>query len=89
MSREYPPTLDELEARFWVGNKKASQLWDQIGRDLRESGFTWPLFLRLLRMKRDLIVLHELGELSLTLLVGELVAAARGPLGSFILKRGG
>ena len=82
-------TIAELEARFWSGNRKASQIWGQIGPDLKERGFVWPIFLRLLRMKRDLIVLHECGELSLTLFIGEIELAAKGPIGSFILQRGG
>ena len=89
MSMEYPPTIAELEAQFWAGNRKASQLWDQIGPDLKERGFTWPLFLKLLPMKRDLIVLFESGTLSLTLFIGEVELAARGPIGAFILARGG
>ena len=89
MESSEPQTIAELEARFWSGNRKASQIWGQIGPDLKEKGFVWPIFLRLLRMKRDLIVLYECGGLSLTLFIGEIELAARGPIGSFILQRGG
>jgi len=89
MDTEHPPTTDELEARFWAGNQKAAQIWAVIGPNLKEKGFVWPIFLKLLRMKRDLIVLHESGRLSLTMFIGELELAARGQIGSFILERGG
>jgi len=89
MDTEQPQTIAELEAHFWSGNRKAAQIWAVIGTDLKEKGFVWPVFLRLLRMKRDLIVLHELGELSLTMFIGELELAAHGPIGAFILERGG
>ena len=89
MEREYPIDPDALVAQFWVGNRKASKIWAQIGTDLTKAGFTWPKYLRLLRLMRREVFLYQLGELSLTLFLGNIVNEAKGPLGRLILERGG
>lgn len=89
MEREIPKNLDELEAQFWVGNKKASEIWRKIRRDMDKVGFPWAKYLRLLKLMRREVILYEMGELSLTLFIGYIVNHAKGPLGKHILKERG
>jgi len=89
METEYPKTIDELEAQFWSGNQKASQIWRSLKPKLTHEGFTWPIYLKLLRTRRDLIILHENGDLSMPMLIMEISAAARSPIGDFLLRVGG
>ena len=89
MEREYPINPDAVVSLFWVGNVKASEIWRKIGTDLTMVGFTWPKYLRLLRLLREEVFLYQLGELSLTLFVGTIINKAKGPLGRLILEKGG
>ena len=79
----------EVERRFWVNLEKAGRIWADIGDVLKKKGFTWPIYLRLLRARRDLILRYGIGELSYSLLLGEVSNAASGPLGRYILETGG
>ena len=89
MDKEYPKTLSELESQFWLGNEKPSLIWGEIGDILKRKGFTWPSYLRLLRMMKREVVLYEMGEKSHSILLGEVSNAASGPLGKYILETGG
>ena len=89
MEKEYPKTIEELEAQFWASNKKPALIWRELGRGLKPKGYSWPIYLKLLGMRRDLIVLHENGDLSLALLLMEISKAARSPIGDYLLTGGG
>jgi len=87
MGKEGRSDLEELEARFWIGNKRASELWSQIGPELKRDGWTWPKFLRLLRLRPDLIVLFEIGKVPFNGLRDQIQEASEGRLGEILLER--
>ena len=56
------PRVEETLRRFWVNNR-ASEMWKIVKDDLVEKGWTWPKFLRILKIVPWPAIQYELGHI--------------------------
>ena len=68
--------LDELERRFWLGNRMPSNLWKEHRRRFEDIGVTWSRFLWLLKICSGDVVLFMMDELDEESLISNVLAFA-------------
>ncbi len=71
----------------WYGNKIPKYLWGQWKDELKQRGFTWQTFLKLLRYRTDGAVLWFLGKQDWETFVRQTIELIKGPLGERVSKK--
>jgi hypothetical protein len=65
----------------WYGNKIPKYLWNHWKAELKPRGFTWQIFLKLLRHRTDGAVLWFYGKLDWETFARQTIDLINGPLG--------
>ncbi len=81
------PGINWDSLNVWYGNKLAKYLWEQWGNELKETGFKWPTFLKLLKYRTDKVLLWNEGVLTWEGLIKDLIELIEGPFGNEIIKQ--
>jgi len=70
----------------WYGNQLPKYLWLEWKSELKQSGFNWQKFLKILKYRTDQIILWSNNKMSWEELIEEIVKLINGPLGEPIAK---
>ncbi len=81
------PELNWDSLAVWYGNKIPQYLWNQWRDELKNRGFTWQKFLKLLSHRTDIILLWYKGAITWKKLIGHIIELVEGPLGQDISKK--
>jgi hypothetical protein len=81
------PGVNWEPAVIWAGNRLPKYFWDHWKAELKQRGFTWQMFMRVMRYRTDNILLWYRGSLPWSKLVGTIVELVEGPLGNDLVDR--
>jgi len=93
--KDYIKYLEKLEEgsdiawdslNVWYGNKLPKCLWDQWQKQLKNEGFTWQIFLKVLKYRTDKFILWAKGMITWTQLVIDVEEIIIGPVGQSIVR---
>jgi len=71
----------------WYGNKLSKYLWEHWGEQLKSQGYTWQIFLRVLKHRTDAVLLWNRGKMKWDDLAQEFINLVEGPFGKEIVAR--
>jgi len=81
------PNIKWDALNVWYGNKLPKYLWDEWKDKLKPEGFTWQIFLKLIRHRTDKVVLWNKGILKWEELIRDFIDLIKGPFGKEILSQ--
>ena len=81
------PGINWDNVNVWYGNQLPKYLWEQWGEQLKGQGYTWQIFLRVLKYRTDVVLLWNKGILKWDDLVQEFINLVEGPFGKEIVAR--
>jgi len=79
-------TIKDIKLSFWIGNKKPGLIWDNLILFFYDRKLTYQQFLELLKLREDLIILYELGKISIQDYCDEIHSMVDGELGVAIRR---
>lgn len=75
------PGINWDNVNVWYGNQLPKYLWEHWGNQLKPQGFTWQIFLRILKHRTDKVLLWNKGILTWDDLTQEIINLVEGPFG--------
>jgi hypothetical protein len=81
------PGIDWASLNVWYGNQLPKYLWHEWKDELKQAGFNWQKFLKILKYRTDQIILWSNNKMSWEGLVKEIIKLVNSPLGENIAKR--
>ncbi len=79
--------IDKDSFAIWFGNQLPKYLWEGWKKELKEEGYNWQSFLKLLGYKREIILLWFQGNIKWKKLISEIKKSIKGPLGKTLIKK--
>ncbi len=80
--------IDWDSLAVWAGNRIPQYLWAKWKMKLREEGFTWQRFLKLMKYRTADAILWANGRISWEDFVNKVLESIRGPLGKALIESG-
>jgi hypothetical protein len=80
-------SIDWDPLAVWAGSSIQKYLWSFWKGELKNKGFTWQEFLKLMKYRTDDAILWFYGKISWEEFVKRVIASIEGPLGRAITKR--
>jgi len=81
------PGVNWDNVNVWYGNQLPKYLWEHWGNQLKTQGFTWQIFLRVLKHRTDAVLLWNKGIIKWDDLAQEFINLIEGPFGKEIVAR--
>lgn len=79
--------IDWDSLSVWYGNRIPQYLWNSWKDELREKGYSWQKFLRLMKYRTDDAILWARGSISWEDFANRVIESVEGDIGRIILER--
>ena len=81
------PRVKWENLNVWYGLELPKYLWSEWKDELKQTGFNWQTFLRLLKHRTDAILLWHKGVYTWEQLIEKITELIEGPMGQEIVKK--
>lgn len=80
--------IDWDSLAVWAGNRIPQYLWAKWKMELREEGFTWQKFLKLMKYRTGDAILWANRRITWENFMNKVLESIRGPLGKALIESG-
>lgn len=80
------PGVNWPPAVVWAANRLPKYLWDHWKDELKSRGYTWQLFMRVMRYRTDNVLLWYYGSISWEELADTIIELMEGPVGKNLVS---